>query len=147
MVWLRSGASAPAGLLNALAMRGLRVTVVVDAAAALREIIRGGVALLVLHESHRLGRVGELLDTLDRYHPHLRAFRFGEGGEHGGADRSEPGADDRLIALGAPAKAGTSASDASDVLSSRVTVSEAELAMLLGPADDDDDDDDDGEGR
>ncbi|MEM7576567.1 MAG: hypothetical protein AAF328_03745 [Planctomycetota bacterium] len=143
VVWLRSGASAPAGLLNVLAARGLRVTVVVDAAAAVRELIRGGVTCLVLHEAWRLSRVGELLDTLDRYFPEVRAMHFGQDAR----------VDARLATLGASGlnaivDTGTEESGedernptktADAALSSRVTVSEAELAMLLGPVDGEDD--------
>lgn len=146
VVWLRSGASAPAGLLNALAARGLRVTVVVDAAAALRELIRGGVACLVLHEAWRLARVGELLDTLERYFPDVRAMHFGAD------ERLDP----RLVALGeSETSEGIEASESMalqehpdepvhETLGARVTVTEAELAMLLGPIDGDEQDGSDG---
>ncbi|MEM8781845.1 MAG: hypothetical protein AAGE65_03225 [Planctomycetota bacterium] len=142
VVWLRSGTSAPAGLLNALASRGLRVTVVVDAAAALREVIRGGVACLVLHEAARLPRMTELLDTLERYYPAVRTMQFGDG--------ERP--DSRLAVLGSVEANGPSSAtsrptepghhdEAPDdpALAARVTVSEAELAMLLGPVEDEED--------
>lgn len=82
MVWLSPNESAPAGLLGTLSDKGLRVTVVVDAAAALREVIRSGAKRVVLCEPSRLARADELIATLRSYYPDTVCWRFDPNTSH-----------------------------------------------------------------
>lgn len=126
-------------MLNALAARGLRVTVVVDAAAALREVIRGEVACLVLHEPAALARVDELLDTLEKYYPRLDAWCFGDGNrDTGSIDRRLRDFHDQANDSAQFDHNGEATTqEQTHEIADRVTVSEAELTMLLGGFDED----------
>ncbi len=144
-MWLEPGASAPAGLLAALAEHGLGVTVVVDAAAALREVIRGRTRRVVCCEPARLARSGELFAVVRDYYPGVSCWQFDPAAEtltmmNGHAvdastgtkethQQSARSVDDPGEAADVPNNDGT----AVGFEPPRPLITEEEVTMLLGP--------------